>query len=122
MSLRQRITRNATFKVLGEAGSRLAGMLFYIFFARWLGAQDFGRYSFAFSYAALFAIVVDLGTNTIITRELARDPSRTSHFVPRLNALKTFSSLLTLALIGVSLLFFPMTSAQRSLCSPWVFS
>jgi len=115
MSLRQRITRNATFKVLGEAGSRLAGMLFYILFARGLGAQDFGRYSFALSYAALFAIVVDLGTNTIITRELARDRSRTSDFVPRLNALKTFSSLLTLALIGVSLLFFSYDLGTKKL-------
>ena len=115
MSLQQRITRNATFKVLGEAGGRLAGMLFYILFARWLGAQDFGRYSFAFSYAALFAVVVDLGTNTIITRELARDHSRASDFVPRLNVLKTFSSLLTLALIGVSLLFFSYDISTKKL-------
>src|SRR4030067_870940 len=103
MTLQQRITRNATFKVLGEAGGRLGGMFFYILFARWLGAQDFGRYSFAFSYAALFAIVVDLGTNSIITRELARNRSRTSDFVPMLNALKTFSSLLTLSPLGVCL-------------------
>ncbi|HRY29777.1 MAG TPA: flippase [Elusimicrobiota bacterium] len=115
MSLRQRITRNATFKVLGEAGGRLAGMLFYILFARWLGAQEFGRYSFALSYAALFAIVVDLGTNTIITRELARDRSLTGEFVPRLNALKTFSSVLALVLIGVSLLFFSYDLGTKKL-------
>jgi O-antigen/teichoic acid export membrane protein len=115
MSLRQRITRNASFKVLGEAGSRLTGMLFYILFARWLGAQDFGRYSFALSYASMFMVVVDLGTNTIITRELARDHSRIGAFMARLNALKAVSSIVALGIIGASLLFLSSDSRTKQL-------
>jgi O-antigen/teichoic acid export membrane protein len=115
MSLQKRITRNVSFKVLGEAGSRLTGMLFYILFARWLGAQDFGRYSFALSYASMFMVVVDLGTNTIITRDLARDRSRTGYLMARLNALKTVSSMLALGLIGVSLLFLSYDISTKKL-------
>lgn len=113
--LRRRVTGNALSKIAGEAGGRGAGMLLYILLARWLGAGDFGRYSFALSYASLFMVVVDLGTNLIITRELARDRSRLAEFTTRVNALKGASSLLTLGLIGLSLLFLPYDGQTRGL-------
>lgn len=98
-----RIGRNAAAKLLGEAASKVGGLLFYFLLARWLGPEAFGRYSVAFSYAVLFAVLVDLGTNVIITREIARRPAQLAELAPRVNGLKLAASALYLAVLAVSL-------------------
>lgn len=64
--------RNFASKLTGEAGVRIFSSLFIFLLARVLGPADFGLYSTAFAFASLFLIVVDLGMNTIVTREIAR--------------------------------------------------
>jgi len=62
-------------KVLGEGGLRLLSTFFILWLARTLGAENFGRYSSAWAVATLCVIFVDLGTNAILTREIARHPT-----------------------------------------------
>src|ERR1035437_6632420 len=74
-------------KVLGEGGVRLLSTLFILFLARRIGAENFGRYSSAMAFASICVIIVDLGTNGILTREIARHPANrivlasSSHFL-----------------------------------------
>ena len=110
MSLGRRIGRNTLAKITGEVASRGGGFLLYFLLARWLGPEAFGRYSFAFSYAVLFAVLVDLGTNVIVTREIARRPDRLAELVPRLNGLKVASTALFFTALAVSL---PLTARGR---------
>ena len=104
MSLGRRIGRNALAKVLGEIANRGGGLLFYFLLARWLGSEAFGRYSFAFSYATLFGVLVDLGTNVILTRYIARRPDQLAELVPRVNGLKIASSAVFLGALAISVL------------------
>jgi O-antigen/teichoic acid export membrane protein len=110
MSLGRRLGRNALAKVLGEAFARGGGLLFYFLLARWLGPETFGRYSFAASYALLFVIVVDLGTNIIVTREIARQPDQLPEWVPRINGLKLATTALFMLVLAASL---PLTANGR---------
>jgi len=74
-------------KVIGEGGVRGLATLFVLFLARRVGAERFGEYSTALAYAALCIVFVDLGTNSILTREIARHPekrgsmAKSSHFL-----------------------------------------
>jgi len=113
-SLIYRIKRNTAFKVSGEVAVRLAGLGLYVLLARWLGASQFGHFSFAFSYAVLFMVVVDLGTNNIITRDLARKTYDLVYIFPRLNALKLVSAFFAFGLIALSLFFIPTDPVPRS--------
>ena len=113
--LRRRLTRNTLSKIAGEIGSRVLGLLFYVFFARWLGANGLGLYSSALAYASLFAALVDLGTNSIITRDLARNRSRLAEIVGHVNSLKSVSVLVTLSAIGVSLFLLPERGGGKTL-------
>ncbi len=91
-------------KMLGEAGLRGFTTLFVLLLARSLGAEDFGRFSSAMAYAAVCAIFVDLGTNSILVRDLARHPERrtqiaeSSHFLKILAAFISWLILLALTL------------------------
>jgi O-antigen/teichoic acid export membrane protein len=105
--LRRRLTRNGLFKILGEAGSRGLWLVYFILLARWLGDDDFGRYAFALSYVGLFAAVVDMGINAIVTRDLARDRSRAEEVLLRANTLKWGGALCAVAAVAVSLPFLP---------------
>ncbi len=73
--LKHRFKFNLKFKIIGEAVSRFSALIFYALAGRLLGAREFGLFSLAFSYASIFMIFSELGTNTIITRNLAQNKS-----------------------------------------------
>ena len=92
-------------KVLGEGGVRLVSTLYVLLLATHLGAENFGRYSTAMAYAALCIVFVDLGTNAILTREIARQPSQrvrmaqTSHFLKVAASIGSWAILLAVTYI-----------------------
>ncbi|MFN0118609.1 MAG: oligosaccharide flippase family protein [Elusimicrobiota bacterium] len=86
--LHKRFTSNLKFKLVGEFFSRLASFLFYSICARLLGVENFGVFSLAYSYGFVFIVLIDLGANYIVTREIARDKDFLIHTVPSLHILK----------------------------------
>lgn len=90
-------------KLLGEAGLRLISTLFVLLLARHLGAVDFGRYSTAMAYAAVCIVFVDLGTNAILTREIARHSDQRTRIAETSHLLKILASVVSwLILLAVS--------------------
>lgn len=69
----QRIARNALLKGVAEVTSRLLTVLFLMMAARLLAPEGFGKFTFAASLTALFAIGLDLGLLPVFVREVARD-------------------------------------------------
>lgn len=77
-------------------------VLFYtISTASYLGAEDFGVLSLALSITGIFGIVADMGLNTLITRDLARDKLKTDKYVSNTVLMKILLSFLTFGLIFV---------------------
>src|SRR5689334_1463968 len=101
--------KNYAYKLMGEGGVRLLSTVFLLILARLVGASEFGVYSTAFAFATVFAILVDLGTNPIVTREIARSPERRSQIVSAVNALKTIMSVVMLLLLWLSTYLIPMS-------------
>ncbi len=105
-------------KVLGETGLRIVSTVFVLLLARTLGAEEFGRYSTAVAYAALCIIFVDLGTNSILTRDIARDLThrtsiaQSSHFLKMAASAAAWLILLALTYI----LHFPTEQRYLTLC------
>jgi O-antigen/teichoic acid export membrane protein len=71
-SYSRRIADNTAAYVAGQSFSRLFDILTILFLARYLGVDDFGKFSFAFAYVGVFAVVTDLGVNLILVRETAK--------------------------------------------------
>jgi len=71
MSLR-RILRNVAIVSSGQVVTWLATFVFVLAQARLLGPARFGELSLAMSYATLFAVVVDFGVATYLTRAIAQ--------------------------------------------------
>lgn len=54
----------------------VAGLLVGIYVARYLGPAQFGIYSYAVAFAALFSAIAKLGLDSIVVRELVKDQTR----------------------------------------------
>lgn len=80
-------------KILGEAGVRLTAAIFIMLLARKLGAAEFGKYSSAMALAALCIVFVDMGTNSLITRELSRRPADRPHIIKASHTVKILSGI-----------------------------
>ncbi len=51
------------------------GLLVIVWVARYLGPQQFGMYSFALAFLSLFGAVAGLGLQSIVVRDIVRDPT-----------------------------------------------
>ncbi len=71
------ILRNAAFLTVGDTALKALTFLFNVFVVRRLGDERFGQYSIVLAFVGLFSIFVELGMTEYVTREIARDRSKT---------------------------------------------
>jgi len=94
-----RIFKNATFLAIAEAINRASSFVVGIWLARYLGADDFGRWTFVLSTLALFYIIADLGLSTLATRDIAQQREKSSHYLGNLLVIKLVLSLVAFLLV-----------------------
>lgn len=63
------------------AMTTLAMFALHLVAARYLGVEDFGRFSFALAFVTLFAPLIDPGLYYLIIREVARKKELSQHYV-----------------------------------------
>ncbi len=97
--LHDRFKFNLRFKTVGEVFSRICALLLYAAGARLLGAEGFGVFSLAFSYAMLSAVLIDSGLFSIVTRMLARDKSNAPELIRTVTTYKFIVSPFAVLLI-----------------------
>ena len=69
----KKINKNSLWILGSSAFGRGFLFLFYIFLARVLGKEQFGQYSFAYTFVVLWGFLMDWGFSTIITKRIVRD-------------------------------------------------
>lgn len=93
----QRILANAGW-LLADRVLRLGiGLLVGAWVARYLGPGQLGLYNYALAFVGLFGILATLGLDSIVVRELVRDPTRPERILGTTFALKFVGGWLTLA-------------------------
>ena len=103
-SLIQRARRNIFYKILSES-TRILPALLFIYIARKLGDENFGKLSFAYSFAGICFIIADFGLSTILIRNVSRQKELTREYVGNILALKIVLSLICISVIGIFILF-----------------
>lgn len=111
MSLKRRNTTNTIQTIAKNTGAlaisnvitSILGFFLLIYLARYLGEAGFGKYSFALSFTALFAIVANLGISNYIIRELARNKNLTNEYLTNVSVIKLLLSFIAFALIALTI-------------------
>lgn len=71
-----RLAANSVWLSLERFGTATLSLIVAAMVARYLGPADFGKLAYAFSIAAMFAVLGHLGMEGIIVRELKSDPQK----------------------------------------------
>jgi O-antigen/teichoic acid export membrane protein len=111
-----RLIRNGIFLLGIELATKLLGLFFFIFLARFLGAGELGLYAYAVTLANFFVLVPKFGFESLVQREVGRDHTLAWPYLQALSTLKGILALLSLlALTGAALLTLPPGEGQAVL-------
>jgi len=99
MSTVKRLAKNTFFLLISRLITSIVGFVLLIYITRYLGEVDFGKYSFAMSFTALFEIFADIGISQLIIRELSRNKELTSEYITNIATIKLLFSVFMLILI-----------------------
>lgn len=83
----------------------IAGLFVGIYVARYLGPEQFGIYSYAAAFVALFGTIARLGLDGIVVRDLVNHPEERDVYLGTAFWLKLIGALLTLGLLAVAVRF-----------------
>jgi O-antigen/teichoic acid export membrane protein len=109
----QTIAKNTTWLSFGQLGSRALRAVIVIYAARFLGAENWGVFSYALGIAAFLTLFGDIGINALITRETSRDPELKSRYLSTAFFIKLALLIFCAALV---LFLFPIfTNIQSAL-------
>jgi O-antigen/teichoic acid export membrane protein len=97
--VRRRVAGNTAVQVVGKGAVLAMGAGSIAILTRYLGPDDYGRFTLALMYMQLFGVLADVGLFTTVVRDISRDPDRTEELVG--NAL-TLRLLLSIVVIGVA--------------------
>ena len=99
MIIPKTLTQNTTYYTGALILQKILAFVYFTFLARGLGVEDLGKYSFAFSFTTIFSVFVDVGLNSVLTREVAKDKEQTKKILANVLGIKTILSLFTYLLI-----------------------
>ncbi|NMC59539.1 MAG: oligosaccharide flippase family protein [Candidatus Methanofastidiosa archaeon] len=114
MSSAQKIAKNTGVLLLSRIVCYVLGFIYVIYSARYLGAANFGILSFAIAFTGIFEVFVDLGLNSLATREVARNKSLAIKYINNIIVIKTILSILNFLIIAilVNLLGYPLQTIE----------
>jgi O-antigen/teichoic acid export membrane protein len=81
MSSIRKIGKNMFSLFTGQLVSSFLAVILSIYIARTLGQSLFGTYSFVITFVALYSIFFDLGYETLLIKEVAKDKSNANKFL-----------------------------------------
>ena len=110
MSVTKRIAKNTTVLSIATIIGYILGLFTTLYTARYLGAEGFGIISLALSLTAIFGIVIDMGLNTLIVREIARNKGLKDKYVNNIIFMKLALSFLAFGLIILTTSIFRYSS------------
>lgn len=91
------VMRNMTSLIASDVINRVTSFVIYALVGRFLGAFAFGQISLALSLFYTFQVFAVAGLKTLVTREVARDKSKTGQYLVTSSFLVIFTGVLSLA-------------------------
>lgn len=88
MTISHRVAKNTAFLTVDNAVSRVLGFVVKILLFRLLTLNEYGLFTYAFSFTQLFFVVADMGLEYYTIREVARDREGARAYVGKILPLK----------------------------------
>jgi len=113
-SARLRVASNTAVQLAGKGVVLAIGVVSLAVLTRYLGPDDYGKYTLALMYMQLFGVLADVGLFTTVVREISKVPERTDELVGNTLALRLVLSIVVIALAAAISLFLPYDREVRT--------
>jgi len=109
MSTIKRLAKNSGYLFFSGIATKILSFVALLYIARYLGPEDFGKFSFAFAFIYFFSFIPDLGIHKILVREASKEPREAGKLIGNGTIMKVSLSLvaLVLAFFAIAFLDFP---------------
>lgn len=107
----RRYFSNTSWMLAEQILRLIAGLLVGVWVARYLGPEQYGLFSYALAFVAIFGSIAKLGLNGIIVRNLVHEPNKRDVYLGTAFWLKFFGSVITIGIVAFATLF---TSNDRT--------
>jgi len=112
VSVGNTVARNSSYLMLSNLANRGLGFASSVIVARLLGPGGYGHYSFIIALVTLVALLWNIGLNTVVTREIAKNRSLTAKYVASASILKT---VLLVPVVLIVLIYLMMAGRQSTI-------
>ncbi|MBU2592380.1 flippase [Patescibacteria group bacterium] len=99
INTKQIVFKNTSWLMLAEIVSKTPTFFLNVLIARYLGAENYGQFTFAFAFGSLFIFFTDLGLSTLIIREVAKNENSARKYIDNLLMIKLILSFIVFVLI-----------------------
>lgn len=82
------ITKNISALLIGQIIYKIFTFIMMIIMARFLGVEDFGRFSYAMSFVWIFLFLSDMGLSELFIRDVASDPKLQDSYINNIVPMK----------------------------------
>jgi O-antigen/teichoic acid export membrane protein len=113
-SARRRVASNTAIQLAGKGAVLALGVVSIAVLTRYLGPDDYGKYTLALMYMQLFGVLADVGLFTTVVREISKQPERTEELVGNTLALRVLLSVAVIALAAATSLVLPYEREVRT--------
>lgn len=99
-----RYFNNTSWMFAEQALRMIAGLFVGVWVARYLGPEQFGIFSYATAFVAIFAGIAKLGLDSIVVREIVKHPEKSDVYMGTAFWLKVMGAILVWAIIATTTL------------------
>lgn len=112
--IKKRLAFSVIAQIAGQLFASILGVVILKVLTNYLGPGNYGIYTTCIAFVTSFAILTELGLNTVTVREISKHPEDAEVIVSQNMGLRIFLSVIMIPLIfGLSFLFYP--HADKSL-------
>jgi len=111
------LAKNTVALVFGTLVPKAVTVILTVYAARILGSAGLGQYAISTSFVGVFAVVSDLGLNTLFIREVAKHKDKTTVYFWSMAFIKGIMSAVYLMLVFLALRIFSYSSlVETTIC------
>ena len=108
------IAKNVSSLVTADIITIILEAVLTIFIARKLGASNLGLLAFAISFTRVSSLFIRFGFKNLISRDIAKDPSKTSVYLGNIFFIKLVFSIIIFTII-LSILHFTKSQQEKTI-------
>lgn len=95
------IARNTTYLTAAYVFQKITAFVYFALIARHFGADLLGKYTFSVFFVLLLSILIDLGLNQVLTREIAKYPEKTNEYFDNIFSFKILTGIAVYLLANI---------------------